>query len=151
MVWIVINIICDIMYERIKYRNFELNYLIIVSICNFILGTDNRQTKILISIVVVFILCQSMTIVADIYEAVSCSHLYMNGKICISNDYIENIIDVAHFALSLNSSINFLFYVAYDPNFRNSFLKVNITHWIFVIYLDWSESTFNGTIILIPS
>ena len=88
------------------------------------IGTDNRQTKILISIVVVFIVCQSLTIVADIYEAVSCSHLYMNGKICISNDYIENIIDIAHFALSLNSSINFLFYVAYDPNFRNSFIKV---------------------------
>ena len=87
-------------------------------------GTDNRQTKILISIVIVFIVCQSLTIVADIYEAVSCNHLQMDGKFCLSNDHIENIIDIAHFALSFNSSVNFLFYVVYDPNFRMSLIKV---------------------------
>ena len=127
------NFYCNIYKLLLPYKFYFKIYFLITR--NFNIGTDNRQTKILISIVVVFILCQSLTIVADIYEAVSCSQLYMDEKICLSNDHIENIIDIAHFALSFNSSINFLFYVVYDPNFRKSFVKVVMLFKILDIYL----------------
>ena len=89
-----------------------------------ILGDDYRAAKILISIVVVFVVCQSFTIVADIYEAVICIQQNVEQSMCISNDHIENIIDISHFMLSINSSVNFLLYAAQDDMFRNALFKV---------------------------
>ena len=113
--------------------SFNINYNFILDnprYCNCIFysytGNDHREAKILMSIVVVFVVCQSFTIVADTYEAVSCIH--QNINICRSNDHIENIIDIAHFMLSFNSSINFLLYVIHDKIFRDAFLKVTILH-----------------------
>ena len=96
-------------------------YLVMIFI-----GNDHREAKVLISIVVVFVVCQSFTIVADIYEAVICSQQNVKQSMCLSNDHIENIIDIAHFMLSFNSSINFLLYVIHDKVFRDAFVKVNI-------------------------
>ena len=89
-------------------------------------GNDHREAKILISIVVVFVVCQSFTIVADIYEVVTCSYENMKLAMCSSTDHIENIIDIAHFMLSFNSSINFLLYAIHDKMFRDAFVKVNM-------------------------
>ena len=95
------------------------------------LGDDYKAAKILISIVFVFVVCQSFTIVADIYEAVICIQQNVEQSMCISNDHIENIIDISHFMLSINSSVNFLLYAAQDEMFRNALLKVK-TIWTFI-------------------
>ena len=87
-----------------------------------------RMRRVLFSIVVVFITCESFPLVGDIYELIYCTKWFQNeenGK-CISNDYIENIIGFSHFMLSVNASINFMFYVIHDENFRGSLLKVMI-------------------------
>ena len=94
------------------------NYLIL----HMILGDDYREARILMSIVVVFVVCQSFTIVADCYEALSC--INQNADVCLSNDHIENIIDISHFMLSINSSVNFLLYVIHAKVFRDAFIKV---------------------------
>ena len=44
--------------------------------------------------------------------------------VCESNIYIENLIDVGHFMLAVNSSINFIFYMINIKEFRRIFLKV---------------------------
>ena len=71
-----------------------------------------------------FVVCQCFTIVADIYEVVTCSYQDMTRSLCVSTDHIENIIDIGHFMLSFNSSINFLLYAIHDKMFRDAFLKV---------------------------
>ena len=93
---------------------------------NTFTGNDQRKTNILLPIVVVFVVCQSFTIVADVYEAVSCTEQNKTQSLCLSNTHIENIIDIAHFMLSFNSSINFLLYVIHDRTFRETFVKVSI-------------------------
>jgi len=52
-----------------------------------------KEARILISIVAIFIFCQSFTIVADAYEAFTCSFENMSQSRCPSNPTIENIID----------------------------------------------------------
>ena len=97
-------------------------------IIHLISGDDHREARILMSIVVVFVVCQSFTIVADCYEALSC--INQDADVCLSNDHIENIIDVSHFMLSINSSVNFLLYVIHAQVFRDAFIKVTSTIYL---------------------
>jgi 4-amino-4-deoxy-L-arabinose transferase-like glycosyltransferase len=85
---------------------------------------DQRKMRILVSIVVVFIVSGSFSIVADIYEMINCAHQNVENAMCLSNEHIENMIDISHFILSLTASVNFLFYVLHDKHFRDAFLKV---------------------------
>ena len=87
----------------------------------------------------VFVICQSFTIVADVYEALHCVSQDEKYSACYSNDHIENIIDIAHFMLSINSSINFLLYVIHDKIFRDALIKVGRLHvyiniYVFILY-----------------
>ena len=99
------------------------------------IGNDNREAKILTSVVLVFVTCQSFTIVADVYEGVICSQQNLKHSMCISNDHIENIIDISHFMISVNSSINFLLYAYNDSIFRKALAKVRLLHFVFSISL----------------
>ena len=77
--------------------------------------------------VLVFIFCQCFTIVADIYE-LTCTLFPpptdRNSTFCKSNVHIENFIDIAHFMIAVNSSVNFIFYMLNIKEFRESFVKV---------------------------
>ena len=84
---------------------------------------SSRQTRILMGVVLVFIFCQSFTLVADLYEFNCC---FGHSEICQSNLHIERFIDVAHLVLAINSTTNFVFYMVHIKGFRNSFLKVYI-------------------------
>ena len=92
---------------------------------------------VLISVSVLFILCQSVKLIPDIYEVVTC-RLGSNqandtskwsaafagsnwtaadegrgakgGAKCQSNYYIDMIIDISHLLLAINSSANFIIY-----------------------------------------
>ena len=83
-----------------------------------------KEARILVSIVAVFIFCQSFTIVADAYEAFTCSFEDMSKSMCPSNPTIENIIDISHFLLTINSSINFALYVIHEKTFKEAIIKV---------------------------
>ena len=77
--------------------------------------------------VLVFIFCQAFTIVADIYELM-CTIFPDEGEstFCTSNIHIENFIDVAHFMIAVNSSVNFIFYMVNIKEFREAFIKVSL-------------------------
>ena len=72
-------------------------------------------------VVLVFIFCQSFTLVADLYEF-TC--VFGDSEICKSNPHIERFIDLAHLVLAFNSSTNFILYMVHIKGFREAFLKV---------------------------
>ena len=109
--------------------NMFYNFVLCVQI-----GNDNREAKILTSVVLVFVTCQSFTIVADVYEGIICSQQNLKHSMCISNDHIENIIDISHFMISVNSSINFLLYAYHDSIFRKALAKVRLFHFVISIF-----------------
>ena len=98
----------------------------------YFLGKAGQQTRILWGMVLVFIFCQAFTIVADIYELM-CTIFPDEGEstFCTSNIHIENFIDVAHFMIAVNSSVNFIFYMVNIKEFREAFIKVSllVTFW----------------------
>ena len=100
----------------------------------FFIPDTLKEARILISIVVVFIFCQSFTIVADAYEAFTCSYEKMRKSMCPSNPTIENIIDFSHFLLTINSSINFALYVIHDKTFKEAIVKVTKMYIICIVY-----------------
>ena len=68
---------------------------------------------VLVSISVLFILCQSVKIVPDLYEVIYCrigdSGLTKEG-LCVNNYTIDSIIDISHLFLAINSSVNVIIY-----------------------------------------
>ena len=76
--------------------------------------------------VAVFVICQCFTIGADAYELICTLGGYKQEQtLCDANIYVENLINVAHFMLVLNSSVNFIFYMMNIDEFRRNFVKVS--------------------------
>ena len=97
-----------------------------------------QQLRILKGMVAVFVFCQCFTIVADVYELI-CT-IGMSGPErtrCPYNIHIENLINIAHFMLSINSSINFIFYMININGFKTSFIKVR-KKWFLDYNLFWN-------------
>ena len=85
-----------------------------------------QQQRILKGMVAVFVFCQCFTIVADVYELI-CTIGVSNDNaqpLCPYNVHIENLINVAHLMLAINSSVNFIFYMMNINYFKDSFVKV---------------------------
>ena len=68
---------------------------------------------VLISISVMFIICQSVKIIPDVYEVLFCrigtTGLNSEG-LCVNHKLINDIIDVSHLMLAINSSANVIIY-----------------------------------------
>ena len=64
---------------------------------------------VLISISILFILCQSVKIVPDLYEVVHC-RLRAPQVTCTSHVVVDSLIEVSHLLLAINSSANFIIY-----------------------------------------
>ncbi len=64
----------------------------------------------MISISVLFILCQSVKIVPDLYEVVNCGLANRLQEPCKSNTVVDSLIDISHLLLAINSSANFIIY-----------------------------------------
>ena len=76
-------------------------------------------------LVVVFVLCQSFTMVTDVFELFcTLSRSQNSGSKCLIPKQINNLISCGHFMLAVNSTVNFVFYMIYIKEFRDSFLKV---------------------------
>ena len=134
----------EFIYHFSYYTCVDIKHLCIVlymltplnAFYRFILlaGKAGQQTRILWGMVLVFIFCQSFTIVADVYE-LYCTIFPAAGKssFCSSNIHIENFIDVAHFMIAVNSSVNFIFYMVNIKEFREAFLKVFLNNEFYII------------------
>ena len=82
----------------------------------------NEQTKILTWMVLMFVFCQCFTIAADIYDLICV--LVISSATCPANIHVENLIQLGHFMLAVNSSVNFIFYMIHIEKFREAFIQV---------------------------
>ena len=83
---------------------------------------------ILKGMVAVFVLCQCFTIGADAYELICTLGGSMSKQtLCDTNVHIENVINVAHLMLAVNSSVNFIFYMMNIDGFRTKFVEVSVS------------------------
>ena len=83
------------------------------------------MTKILLIIVILFIISQSIKLVPDVYEVYRC-YGHPEGPPACWQDPPAIILKtswLAHLALNINSSTNFLVYVAWGTKFRKAFFK----------------------------
>lgn len=81
---------------------------------------------ILISVVSIFIACQSVKLVPDLYEMFTCTlrGLRQDRGTCPGDPTIEYFIDISHFALALNSAANFFIYILKGGRFRDVILQM---------------------------
>ena len=117
----------EIGYKYISLSNFSK----IVVHSKFLGSNDNtRQSKILLSIIVMFVFCQCFTIIPDIYE-LNCFlstenilpklfRFYDDDHQC--QYYTYHLIEISHLMLAVNSSINFIFYTIHSKLFRENIM-----------------------------
>ena len=84
---------------------------------------DKNMAVVLICIVVMFILCQSLKIIPDIFEAFFCDHAN-DTSACQSPFSLEILISVSHLMLAVNSASNFLIYMLRGDKFRQFFFQI---------------------------
>jgi len=84
---------------------------------------ERNMAVVLICIVIMFITCQSLKIIPDVYEAVFCNH---DENVCNSTTAIEVLISVSHLFLAINSAFNFIIYMFRGDRFRHVFWKIFI-------------------------
>jgi hypothetical protein len=81
----------------------------------------------LVAISVLFICCQSLKIVTDVYE-LFCEKIEIRGTfggamVCVNNPIIEVVIILANLSTCVNSAANFLVYMLRGKKFRDLFLE----------------------------
>lgn len=79
--------------------------------------TNNRMKEInmatiLVGISFLFILCQSVKIVPDIYEVLACLGQRQESGFCQVHPAIDFTVELSHVLLAINSSCNFFIYAA---------------------------------------
>ena len=85
---------------------------------------EGNMTIVLICIVIMFIACQSLKIIPDIYEAIICQH--SENTACDSTTTIEVLISVSHLLLAINSASNFVICMFRGQDFRGLFWRIFI-------------------------
>lgn len=85
---------------------------------------------VLISISILFIICQSVKIIPDLYEVAWCSnrHNILHNKGCPAStkQVLNNLADFSHLLLAINSSANFIIYTWRGEKERKSLLLEQI-------------------------
>ena len=96
------------------------------------LWKEVNMFMVLLSIVIIFICCNTPRTIIDIWEfyhledIVKCNDLFMNEEMdhqFLPEKWIECLTHISHFTAILNSSINFLIYCVVGHNFRKELLS----------------------------
>ena len=82
---------------------------------------ERNMAVVLVCLVILFIICQSLKIAPDVYEAVICTRDPTN---CETSFTMEIIISVSHLLLSVNSAANFGIYMLRGDRFRQVLAKI---------------------------
>ncbi|TRY71858.1 hypothetical protein TCAL_03401 [Tigriopus californicus] len=76
-----------------------------------------NMALVLVCIVFMFIACQSIKIIPDVYEAMVCDYSKTDTS-CESTTTIERIVSISYVLLALNSASNFVIYMLRGNKFR---------------------------------
>ena len=74
------------------------------------MSKEINLASVLVFISILFIICQSVKIIPDLYEVFFCER-NDEGR-CVAGAGIEYTVEVSHVLLAVNSSANFLIYAA---------------------------------------
>ena len=69
---------------------------------------------------VLFVVCQSIKIIPDVYEILACKTQNLEGKQCKPGPIVDGIVRVSHLMVCVNSSANFLIYYMCGSKFRKA-------------------------------
>ncbi len=80
----------------------------------------------LVSISILFIVCQSVKMIADIYDVFCEKKLTQEEEeaMCETNQFVEIAISLANLSTCVNSAANFLIYMLRGKKFRDLFLEI---------------------------
>jgi len=80
---------------------------------------------ILVGMSALFITCQSLKIIPDLYEVIICNEQRTNGKVCTtsSQPVINMITRLSHLLVCFNLSANFVFYYLKGEKFRKAWIE----------------------------
>ena len=84
-----------------------------------------KLRKILITRAGIFIVCQSMKLIPDLYEMIACEDFKIGDCPQTGEQIINVIIDLSHLLLVVNSCANPILYIVYGSQFHDSLIKVN--------------------------
>ena len=79
---------------------------------------DRQLGATLIGVSLLFLCCQSLKLIPDIYEGFICGADY-----CASNSVINTLITLSNLLMCINSAANFLMYMVRGSKFRRAFLR----------------------------
>ena len=77
----------------------------------------------LVAISLVFVVCQSIKLIPDIYEIIVCDHFSHSSQelSCHAPVFIDALMSLANLFCCINSAANFLFYMLRGKKFRDAF------------------------------
>lgn len=85
----------------------------------------------LVAISLMFIVCQSIKVIPDIYEMVECDHFKLAeadnemDQMCqMSSAFVDYLVSLGNLFCCLNSACNFLFYMLRGKKFRDAFCQI---------------------------
>lgn len=82
---------------------------------------ERNMATVLVCIVILFLICQSLKIIPDIYEAIVCKG---DTAKCAPSLTVEIIISISHLLLAINSAANFGIYMLRGDRFRTVLSKI---------------------------
>lgn len=81
---------------------------------------DKALGATLIGVSLLFLCCQSLKLIPDIYEAFYCEP---GSNYCATNNIINTLITLSNLLMCINSAANFLMYMVRGTKFRRAFIR----------------------------
>ena len=111
-----------------SYKYLSIYILRIEHFCFSIIVQEgiSKVTTILFARSFLYVVCQSIKLVPDFYEVFACKPFHFEIGECPYNSTqaINNLIDIGHLFLAINSCGNILLYIVFGKSFRNSLVQV---------------------------
>ena len=89
-------------------------------------GEVRILSRILLSRTTVFILCQSIKLIPDVFEIFACKPFHYEIGECPygATQIINIVIHISHLSLTINAGANLLLYIFYGKHLHDSLIKV---------------------------